>query len=413
LQPGKTTDGRVWLDATRLLSRIGRGSLTGIDRVELAYLDHLLARQNPQDRVFCRTTRGCLLLRHAGGQRLADMARGLDEAGPADLISRVTGRGARPRHKAEATLRPFAEKRCPLWRLQSMLKIATGTVTYVNVGHANLSDHVLGVFSRSGARCVVMVHDLIPLTHPDTVVVDLPDKFAGRMDRVRCFATHVICNSSATQRDLAALWATETRVPEIFVAPLGLDPVDRPDLSKATGVFVMLGTIEARKNHATILDAWDILAQRMPADDLPQLHIIGPRGWRAEAVLDRLDRHPLNGTAIFEHGALPDSQMRYHLARASALLFPSLAEGYGYPPLEALQLGTLPIVSDLPVLRENLGKQAVYLPPNDPYSWAETIMQLVHGTTAVPRIAPFDPPSWETHFSELDARLGCGQGKDP
>ena len=60
--------GPIWLDVTRLLSRVGRGVLTGIDRVELAYLEHLLSTSDTSTRFLCKTTRGYLLLGAEGGR---------------------------------------------------------------------------------------------------------------------------------------------------------------------------------------------------------------------------------------------------------------------------------------------------------------------------------------------------------
>jgi len=407
--------GPIWLDVTRLLSRVGRAALTGIDRVELAYLDHILGVADPDSRFLCRTTRGFLLLDRRGGTYLREMVRGQVDLGRADLWSRLSGRRNRPRHRAEAALRPSAVDRCLPRNLAALLRRqgAGARVTYLNVGHSNLSETVLGPLSDAKVRIGVMIHDLIPLTHPQTVVPDLPTRFADRIARVRRYADIVICNSAATQHDLTRHWDNGGAHPVLVIARLGLDRVRAQAVSKDPRSFVMLGTIEARKNHALILEAWDIMASRRDLDDLPRLHIIGPRGWCVDDVLMRLDQHPLNGSAIFVHGPLDEGTIRTQLAKAQALLFPSIAEGFGFPPLEALALGTLPIVSDLRVLRETLGAQAVYLPCDDAYSWAATIEKLVDGKLSVSLDSGIALPDWNSHFESVAQALGQDRVEGP
>lgn len=398
--------GPIWLDVTRLVSRIGRGPLTGVDRVELAYLDHLIAVGGAETRFLTRTTRGFLLLGPDGGAALSALAHGTARPGRADGWSRLIGRGGRARHRVEATLRAYALDRAAPWGLPRLLaRCAPRLFTYLNTGHSNLSHRVLSAVAGQGARIAVLIHDLIPLTHPETVAPDMPDRFAARIETTRRLADAVICNSDATRRALSAHWAAGDR-PDLFTAHLGVDRVARPDTPKDPRAYVMLGTIEPRKNHALMLDTWEVLARDLPPEDLPHLHIIGPRGWRVDALLRRLDAHPLKNRAIFEHGALPDAAMRAHLAAARALVFPSITEGFGFPPLEAVQMGTLPITSDLPVLRETLGPNAVYVPGNDAYSWAETIKKHVDGSLQVPVLTSARLPCWRDHFDTVGRHLG-------
>ncbi len=387
-----------WLDVTRLLSRIGRGALTGIDRVELAYLREAIGTKDV--RYICRSTRGYLLLDQRGAAHLQALAEGRAELGAADWLSRLTFRGKRPRHRAEAALRKLAIDSCGRKALPGMLRRhPSAGRTYLNVGHANLSETTLSAFAEPvGSRIVVLIHDLIPLTHPLFVVPDQPANFAGRIDRVRRFATHVIANSAATDADLAAHWAGKTG-PVRVIAPLGLHPRPRSNLPRESRHFVMLGTIEARKNHALMLDVWDLLAKDHVTEAMPQLHIIGAVGWKVEALMARLAAHPLRDRAIFLHGPLPDAQVQDHLARATALLFPSLAEGYGYPPLEAAMAGAVPICSNLPVFHETLGDCAVYVHSADAYQWKETIEQQFDGTGSGADLTQLSVPTWQEHFA--------------
>lgn len=398
--------GTVWLDVTRLVTRAGRSVLTGIDRVELAYLAHLLNQTGAEARFLLRTTRGYLLLDHRGGAALREIVTGRVELGPADRFSRLVGKGADPRHRVEASLRPYAVARCLPGGLGRMIARQTsGPGWYLNTGHAGLSRARLGGFSsRRSFGVAVLVHDLIPLTHPDLVAPGMPARFAKRLEVVRKHADLVICNSQATAHDLARHWAGRQR-PPCVVAHLGVDGVAHHDTARDRRHVVMLGTIEPRKNHALMLDTWEILARAVPPERVPHLHIIGPTGWQVDALLARIADHPLLGAAIHMHGPLPEEAVRAHLSRAGALVFPSLAEGYGYPPLEAALAGALPICSDLPVFRETLGNSAVYVPANDAYSWAETIKKLLVVSDELLSFPPPKAPGWDAHFETVGAVL--------
>ena len=170
-------------------------------------------------------------------------------------------------------------------------------------------------------------------------------------------------------------------LPAGVVAPLGVGlpsagPFTLPELDRSRPFFVTVGTIEPRKNHALLLDVWQALAARLSADAMPQLVIAGSRGWLNRDVFARLDAHPPH---VIEAPGLSDAALAGLLQASQGLLFPTLAEGFGLPPLEAAALGVPLIVSDLPVLRETLGDLAVYLSPTDVYSWMETIEQAAGG----------------------------------
>lgn len=405
-----------WLDVTRLLTRVGRGVLTGIDRVELAYLHE--AVDAGCDTYLCRTTRGYLRLNRIGAQRLIEMVTSPGDLPKADLLSRLTFRGHRPRHRAEAALRAVAVDRCGPRGLPGMLRRGPHhDLTYINVGHANLSEATLSAFADH-ARVLVMIHDLIPLTHPQYMVPGQPANFAGRVERVRRFASHVIANSAATAAELSTYWQGKDHRPATITAPLGLKR--RPavhGVDREPGHFVMLGTIEARKNHALMLDVWDLLALELPRDRMPTLHIIGAVGWKVEGFMERLTAHPLFGDKIKlngPHGLLDDAAVDDHLARATALLFPSRAEGYGFPALEAALAGAVPICSNLSVFRETMGDCAVYVDSDHAYQWKETIKQHLGGTTGAVQLSNLKIPTWQEHFEIVaDAIIPKASGGRP
>lgn len=405
-----TEAGRVatWLDVTRLVSRAGRSVLTGIDRVELAWLRHLLSGQAHDTRYLLRSTRGYLLLDHRGARRILSIVETGDLPDRADRLSRLFGKGSDPRHRVEYALRELAlDRALPGGLARLIARAASHRFVYLNTGHSNLSRATLDAMASAPlARTAVLIHDLIPITHPDLVAEGMPQRFAGRLETVRMCADLVITNSEVTDGDLTAHWAELPHRPPSVVAPLGLDPLPRTDGPRDPRHFVMLGTIEPRKNHALMVYVWERLADDLPADRMPHLHIIGPTGWRVETLMQRLEGHPLRDRFIHLHGPLPEAEVQAHLARAVALLFPSLAEGFGYPPIEAALMGALPICSDLPVFRKTLGNSAVYHGTNDAYPWTETIRKHVLGTDVLPVLPPPRVTPWAAHHEMVARAMG-------
>ena len=379
------------LDLTRLLSRAGRGH-TGVDRVERAYLDRFLADAEVPLFGLIRTGQGQLLFDRAGLEALRQRIVSGDWGQPRGL-SRLSRRLSPVRRDALSRARELAVARSLRPGLGRMLSRLGGPFDYYNVGHAHLDAASLAAIGGAGGTRHVLLHDTIPLDHPDLTRPEAVASFRARFGSALAGADRIIVNSRATA-EAVRRHAGAGPCPPITVAPLGLDlpkTLGAPGLCDGRPYFVALGTIEPRKNHALLLDAWERLGPTPPA-----LLIIGARGWRNEAVFNRLDGLPPDGP-VQELGALDDATALGLVAGARALLFPSLAEGYGLPPLEAAALGTPAIVSDLPVLRETLGESGVYLDPADVYSWVKEIERLA--ASPPPERTPMpNPPSWAAHF---------------
>jgi glycosyltransferase involved in cell wall biosynthesis len=384
------------LDLTRLVSRLGSGPLTGVDRVEFAYLTHLLMADVPLW-ALVRTKIGFLLLDHKGAQGIAALAGGATLP-PADWVSRLARRGQPVRARAETAARRLAMARCARWGLRRMLACVPAGFHYLNVGHANLTDPVLRAMGRVG----VLVHDTIPLDHPEFASVGTPKAFAAKLAAVTRHADVVIYSTQDARRKAEAHMA---RVPAAIVAPLGVPmpaPMGTVDIAKP--YFVVLGTIEPRKNHALLLDVWEeVMAQ---GKDVPGLAIVGRRGWADPALFARLDRLRTQLPQIVELPGLDDGAVASLLLGSEGLLFPSLAEGFGLPPVEAAALGVPVFAADLSVTHEVLRDYPVYLNVTDRYSWVETIMQRMalartRQNTTEGEGHRVDPPTWVDHFNTV------------
>lgn len=378
-------DAPFLLDVTRLVWRRWKGRQpTGIDRVALAYLDHFGSRSQA-------------VLQHDRFRRILDFKASQQLF--ALLRSRTTS--FKPRLVASA--------------LSNLLRFrgnGKGRL-YLNVGHTGLnSAGFRNWVGSANVRPVYLVHDLIPITHPQFARAGEDRRHRERMITVLTTGTGVIGNSRTTLDELAKFAAAEhLPMPPAVTAWLGTEPLPpaAPRNETNTPTFVTLGTIEGRKNHSLLLDIWSRLAERL-GDQTPRLLIIGQRGWEAEDVFRRLDRDETIRNHVIELNHCCDEELAKHLSSAQALLFPSFVEGYGLPLIEALAAGVPVIASDLPVFRELCGNIPIYLEPMDGAAWEEAILEhlsVESGTRAakLPLIQQFRPMDWHQHFEIVESFL--------
>lgn len=397
--------GPCLIDVSRLASRLPRAALTGVDRVERAYLRFMLNQDWPLWGLV-RSKLGYLLLDRAGLGAFLDLCDGTRSMGPADRLSRAIYMGQPDRARVDSTLRRLSCARAPRSRLVAMLRrhVPTGAA-YLNTGHSNLTERSLSGCKAAGLRVAVLIHDTLPLDHPEFMRADTIPRFHKRIRAVSRHADLVLHPTKASQTCAEAQFSKLGRVPSGLHAPIGIDSVP-PDadaiperLRTLPSLFLTVGTIEPRKNHALLLDIWSALATELPPADLPYLVIAGARGWHPAAFFDRLGAHPLYNTHILEAPGLSDSAIAALYQRANALLFPSFAEGTGLPPLEAAAQKCPVILADLAVYRETLGSLPVYLSPVDMYPWLQIIKKNLAGSWPNAPVSDFVAPDWQSHFA--------------
>jgi glycosyltransferase involved in cell wall biosynthesis len=358
---------------------------TGIDRVCLAYLDQFGSQAQA-------------VIQHRRIRRILDRA---SSAMVFDLLAE--SRANFRRSLTTGALRVGFSRSCE----------GRGRV-YLNVGHTGLHDGGFRTWlRRANVRSVYFVHDLIPITHPEFCRAGEREKHRERMRTVLSSAAGVIGNSQATLRDLEAFAGTEKIAPAPAISvPLGSDVLNRGSAAQAKTdrpTFVILGTVEARKNHLLLLHVWTRLIQRL-GEDAPRLLVIGQRGWECEQVFDLLDRCEALKGVVTEIGYCDDQTLTGHLTSARALLFPSHIEGFGLPLVEALQMGVPVIASDLPVFRESVDNIPDYLDPLDGPAWERAILSYADdGSTArdeqLQRLEGYQAPTWGDHFAAVNSWL--------
>jgi glycosyltransferase involved in cell wall biosynthesis len=138
----------------------------------------------------------------------------------------------------------------------------------------------------------------------------------------------------------------------------------------------------------------------LPEAAIPRLVLAGARGWGNDAVFRRLDSLPFMGRTVLECPGLGDGAVAALMPRARALLFPSLAEGFGLPPAEALALGLPVIATPLAALRETLGDAPTYVEAADRQGWIRAILAASAEQVRV-RGAAVTLPTWDSHFNHV------------
>jgi glycosyltransferase involved in cell wall biosynthesis len=373
------------IDVTRLADRMLQGRLpTGVDRVSLAYVQHFKERS----RALIRFAGRWLTFDKSDSQRLFSAL--LD--GDMSFTQAIRWCVARAY--------VFSWSKEP------------GALMF-NTGHSGLDlPEYVSRIQRNDLRPVFFLHDLIPVSHPEYCRAGEAVRHHRRLEAMLFVGKGLIVNSAATRDELMAYAADrQVEVPPCVVASLAPAKLPEPFSGRPLEkpYFVVLGTIEPRKNHSLLLHLWRQLVVDF-GDAAPQLVVIGQRGWECEQVVDLLDRCAALRGHVTELPRCEDRELATWLAHAQALLFPSFIEGFGMPLVEALMLEVPVIASDLSVFREIAGDIPHYLDPLDGPGWRQAVLEFMkpdslERETQLARMTNYAPPTWAQHFDIVDALL--------
>jgi len=215
----------------------------------------------------------------------------------------------------------------------------------------------------SGARIISVLYDLVPVYSPAFCGDGMPEIFSEWLKSALAYSTGFLCISKAVADELLSLLEA-IKFPRSmdvgyfhlgadFAAPGGIAPpkavpTDRP-------CYLMVGTMEPRKGHRVVLDAFDELWRE--GIDV-SLTLVGRRGWGADALIDRIIQHAEFGKRLEWRSNVHDEELAEVYARSDALIAASYAEGFGLPVIEAARYGKPILASDLPVFKEVAGEKA-------------------------------------------------------
>jgi glycosyltransferase involved in cell wall biosynthesis len=235
-------------------------------------------------------------------------------------------------------------------------------------------------------RAAVTVYDLAFAVHPEWFRRSIRVYGAVVMAAARR-AEVVLTDSHAVAGELRAAGIAASRVRVVRLAvDDGLAPAGHAQVAAAAqrhGLvrpwLLVVGWSNPRKDVATVVQAHAALVSRVPHD----LVLVGADS----PTFRRVDLPRLDSVRVL--GYVGDAELPALLTGASGFLYPTLYEGFGLPPLEALACGTPAIVSDLPVTREAAGDAAVFVPRGDVGAWMSAMEQALMG-----RLQPGPPPAW-------------------
>jgi glycosyltransferase involved in cell wall biosynthesis len=174
--------------------------------------------------------------------------------------------------------------------------------------------------------------------------------------------------------------------------------------------FVVIGTLEPRKNHMLLLHIWrELKSLRTPA---PKLVIVGKRGWASEQIVGAIERSKDLSDSVIEVSGLASSSLRSLVANSRGVLFPSFAEGFGLPIIEALSMGVPVVASDAVEIREVSKGCANFQKSCDGNGWLAAIRGLARGDSPFARdmratAKSYVPTTHEEYFSQIEQFLGA------
>lgn len=210
---------------------------------------------------------------------------------------------------------------------------------------------------------VTVIHDLTPILFPQLHRwhSQILQRFflKGILKR----ADLIIANSRNTEKDILETYSfSKGKTKMIYPGMTDVSAPSKVDLNAQFGIkkpyFLTVGTIEPRKNHLLLLSAFTLFRQRHP---IPyQLVITGGKGWKSEAFFSALDQNAYKKDIILT-GFIAKEQLPQLNAEACAMIYPSKYEGFGFPVLEAMVWGSIPITASNSSLIEVGGPQAYYL----------------------------------------------------
>ena len=238
-----------------------------------------------------------------------------------------------------------------------------------------------------GCAVVPVIYDMIPVTHPQFCGARLPDVFRAVVDRVFAVCTGIVSISAASVHDIHAYTAPNGRHVPASHFYLGADIVREGGhghenargawpaglTAGEASTYIMVGTIEPRKGHAVVLEAFERL-WAAGRDD--RLLIVGKIGWSVDALMQRCAAHPELGRRLFIVHNASDVMLAEAYGFVRAAIIASEIEGFGLPLVEALHKGLPVIASDIPVFREIAGEAALYFAVGDASSLADTVLAM-------------------------------------
>jgi glycosyltransferase involved in cell wall biosynthesis len=415
----------VAYDLTRLFLGPAHVTPRGIDRVDVGYARHFLSHWKGDAAATLVTPFGVKVLDRGTALALVDWTEAYwrEACDPGDdhlmqqlmhrLIADPQGknvfiRGSRLRQAWGMAQQIFANGK--LLVTTPGASALPKSAVYLNTGQMGIAVPRLLAWleARRDVCPVFMLHDLIPIEYAqfvpqasrffhDKMVANTITHAAGLITTTKAVSAAV--RQEILRRGHAGMpiLSAPLPVPEQFARRRDSEPA----LAEAP-YFVVVSSIEPRKNHALLLNVWRALAES-EGERVPTLVVVGTRWHGHHAVTDAVKNSALIRDHIVEVGGLSTPALHRLLSNARGLLMPSFAEGFGLPIIEALALGVPIIASDIAAHREAGGSDVVYLDVADHAGWTAAVRAVMAGRTTGPR--RYTVRTWEEYFRTVEPFL--------
>ncbi len=235
----------------------------------------------------------------------------------------------------------------------------------------------------SKRRSVLTIHDLSIMLHADTHRADLARRARRRLPLMARSASTIITAAESVRREIAEhLHVKADRVRVTPFAPRSSFqrmPAEQANQTKQRlGIedefILFVGTVEPRKNLLTLVRAFDRILRR--TSRRPQLVVVGAEGWLMDDLFAFIKESSISDRLRLT-GYLDDGDLRALYSSCTVFVYPSIYEGFGLPPLEAMACGAPVIASNIATFQETLGSAAEFVEPNDVEALAASIVGIL------------------------------------
>jgi alpha-1,3-rhamnosyl/mannosyltransferase len=235
---------------------------------------------------------------------------------------------------------------------------------------------------------VLTIHDLSLFRYPETHERRLVWRARWRWPLMTRAAQMIVTPTDFVRREVVeklnlapdkVVAVPEAARPAFQPAPLAETAATRRRLGVADDFILFVGTVEPRKNLATLARAYEELLRQTEAP--PQLVITGQKGWKMDDFLARAASSDLAGRVLFT-GYVSETDLRDLYSSCRVFVYPSLYEGFGLPPLEAMACGAAVVASDIGSHREVLGHAARLVEATDETALAGQLARLLRDEDA-------------------------------
>jgi glycosyltransferase involved in cell wall biosynthesis len=292
------------------------------------------------------------------GHYTQELARNLAVVAPSDSFTLVSPQGLLKRRWWSAGL--------PVYLLQNSFDLFHGT------------NYEIPLWSRRPT--VVTIHDLSLLLHPQFHEKRLAWRGRWRLPLMAKKASKIITPSNSVKTEVCQAFGVDGE--KVMVTPEAPRPVfkrkEDPELLRRLGIdgdfILFVGTIEPRKNLRRLVEAFERVLRSTALS--PKLVIAGGQGWLMNDFVSFIREKGIEDRICLT-GYLEEADLCGLYSACSAFVYPSLYEGFGLPPLEAMACGAPVITSRISSLLETVGDAARLVDPNDVEDLAQGIVEML------------------------------------